>query len=482
MSYRAFRCGRQRVHPSINGLTMKHLVLALAVLLGSAGSVHAQSTATLDPPLTQQEQKNLEELRRQYRKGGYPAMTPEQEANFITHTRAKVAEMMGNTMAMQQVGSQLQQTRGAAARDLAAAVLSRSGLASAEAAAMPPSAPVVMDARTLATAMSQREGAAAFTQFEPRRDGFLYNGRAFVDASGEIVQYGADSATGNVSYLVQVAPATWQLKYSNVNASLPPMLLGQISSQGGVHTLQTVTGETSSGQNIVPTSKGAMVVRSGSVVGFDGHSGLRATALPEGFGVADLQQGDVSGTGFILLEREAEEQPASLSPLQRLRQVKDSLKSIVNDDSHDYALFSPATGQTVLLNVSAEGKKATFMDNCRRVNDVVNKCSTMDRRESLWDQDGTRNQRHYYWSAYWFNTASGPVAVARENMSTNISVYQLNTGRKVTAFHRGLGIGVWSVQPRAGGSVQVRASWPFNKQSVIEDVTTVFESGFITIQ
>ncbi|MNN03737.1 hypothetical protein D3C81_1164410 [compost metagenome] len=122
------------------------------------------------------------------------------------------------------------------------------------------------------------------------------------------------------------------------------------------------------------------------------------------------------------------------------------------------------------------------MDNCQRVNAVVNKCSSMDRRDSLWNQDGTPNSRHYYWTIYWFSTPQGPMAVGRENVSKEISVYQLDTARKVTAFRRTLGIGYWSAQQTAAGNVQIKASWPFNKQPVIEDAATVFESSFSTIQ
>lgn len=455
---------------------MKGLVFAL--LLGSMGVAYGQNIASLDPPLSRQEQKNLEDLRRQYQKAGYAAMTQEQEAQFIVKMRTKMAELMGNAMVAQQMGSHLSQMDAGTARSMATGLPGqRSGNAATTTTALPQ-----VTAKELAAAVTARRASSAFTRFEPRKGGFLYNDRPLADTAGEIVQYGANPATGDVTYLVQVAPTLWQLKYSNVNAQLPPLLLGQVSSQGEVYTLQTVSGETSAGGYVIPTSLGAMVVRRGNLVDFDAVTGLKATALPEGFGVAELQQGDVAGTGFILLEREGDRSQANASPLLRLRQAKDALTSALKDTSHDYALFSPATGRTVALNVSAGGKKASFMDNCQRMNAVVNKCSSMDRRDSLWNQDGTRNDRHYYWTVYWFSTAEGPLAVARENISKEISVYQLGSDRRVTAFRRTLGIGYWSVEQTVTGSVQIKASWPFNKQPMIDDAATVFDSAFTTIQ
>lgn len=456
----------------------------LAALLVSAGMAHAQNPAPLDPPLTAQEQKTLEQLRVEYRKAGHAALTQEQEVQLIVQMRARLIQMMGNAMAAQQMGEHMSRMEPADAQRMAAGLVGarlQQGAAPAP-AAMPAAVPASMDAAAMAAAVAERGKSALPTRFEARKEGFLYNGKAFVDTGGEIVQYGADSATGDVAYLVEVAPGLMQLKYNNVNAQLPPLLLGQVTEQGSVYSLQTVSGETSAGQGIVPTSRGAMVLRSGSMVSFDAASGIRAVALPEGFGVAQLQQGDVSGTGFILLERDEEVTAESDSPLQRLRMAKERMSSLFNDKSHDYVLFSPATGQAVPLNMSAEGKRTSVFGDCKPMNSFLNKCDTMERRVSLWNQDGTRNERHYFWTAYWFNTSVGPIAVARENTSKEISVYQLATGRKVTAFRRTLGIGVWSVQQAANGSIQIRASWPFIKQPVIEDATSVFDEGFNTIQ
>ncbi|WPU55901.1 hypothetical protein SQW19_16475 [Stenotrophomonas acidaminiphila] len=74
------------------------------------------------------------------------------------------------------------------------------------------------------------------------------------------------------------------------------------------------------------------------------------------------------------------------------------------------------------------------------------------------------------------------MAVARENGSREISVVQLETGKKVIAFQRGLGIGFWKVELTEGGSAQLSASWPFIKRPVIKDIGTVFDDSFTTVR
>jgi len=451
------------------------------MLLAVSGLAHAD-VATLDPPMTKQEIQMLADLELQYKRGGLAPLSAEQKVQVIVKMRAKQAEMLGNALAMQQQGQYMANLNSRQAQAMATGMLSqRQGPMANGAMGGTPVLPS-MDARTVQRTLAEHRKSARFTDFKPRRDGFLYNGKPMVDAAGEIVQYGADGATGDVAYLVQVAPDHWLLKYRNVNSPLEPMLIGQVADNGGTQTLQTVGGETSAGRVVLPTSAGAIVVREATMVNFDLLKGLRATALPEDFAVADLQQGDIAGTGFVLIERNAPATGTDESPIARLKQAKEGLMSAFKERAYDYALFNPGTGQTVPLNMSLGGKLATFMSDCQRVNAVVNKCSSMARRDSLWDQDGDPNDRHYFWSVYWFNSVHGPVAVARENGSREISVINLQTGQKVTAFRRTLGIGVWSVGPTAAGTVRVKANWPFIKRPEIEDVATVFDPAFTTVQ
>ena len=447
----------------------------LLLLLACATCAHAQSQA-LDPPMSRDEQKSMEQMQRQYRKEGLPPMTDAEVTELVRQIRAKRLQMTANVMALQQAAAMSQFTP---------SVGGVGGLASPQPQmAAATSALPAMDQAALTAAITLQNAAAGYVHFEQQREGFSHDGKAMVDVEGSITDFGANSATGAVCYRVNTGLGRSLLKFRNVRSDLPPLLLGQILEQGDTVQFQTVTGTTITGDGVIPTSEGAIIVRGGSMVSFDAAQGAQATALPAGYLVANLQHGDIGATGYLLLERDTddEDNSANQSPLQRLKQAAGGLKAAIGRGSSDYALFKPATGQLIALNVSATGNKVAYMSNCQRQNALVNKCSNRQLRDSLWDTDGQPNDRHYFWSVDWFNTVHGPLAVARENGTSDITVIRLDSGEKVTAFHRGLGIGYWSVERTENGSARLRASWPFNKRPVIDDIGSVFDADFSTVR
>lgn len=441
-------------------------------MLAVAGiSFHAVAAA---PVLSPQEREVLVEMRKQYARMGLSAMTPEQETQALEQYRQQLARVMGSAMAVQQSAAAL----ATAGRTQAALPVARSAERSTGMAGVPVT---YLRPDQLMAQVKAHQQAAAFTHFESSPSGFKAHGVSMVDVEGSIAEYGADAATGNVVYVVKVNQQQSLIKFRNVNASLPPVTFAQVIDDGGMRIFETFDGQRSSGERVVATSTGVMIVRDASLATYHIGETMQAVAVPEGFSLAGMQQGDVSGTGFVLLERNVNLDPANASMAERLREARNLLTSIVKENAYDYALYNPQTGRTVPLNLSARGKMSLRMSNCERKNSLVNVCEDSTSVESLWDRDGDRNMQHYFWSAYWFNTAQGPMAVVRENTGREIAAYQLQTGERTLVAQRTLGIGVWSVKANATGNISLDMSLAF-KRHRIEDVASVFEPGFEAIR
>ncbi|MBA4109826.1 MAG: hypothetical protein C0487_09575 [Leptothrix sp. (in: Bacteria)] len=131
----------------------------------------------------------------------------------------------------------------------------------------------------------------------------------------------------------------------------------------------------------------------------------------------------------------------------------------------DYALLNLDTGKQYLLNIQVDGKLRTVMSNCRKRNAVVNECRSSNSFESLYSDVG-RNWGHYYWKVNWYNTPTGPVAVTMENGVTDAFLLDLSSGKKVTAFHRGLGLTTLDSVQSPDGKLAVMADWMFETHRI----------------
>lgn len=146
----------------------------------------------------------------------------------------------------------------------------------------------------------------------------------------------------------------------------------------------------------------------------------------------------------------------------------------------DYALLNLDTGKQYPLNVQVDGKLRTVMSNCRKRNAVVNECSSSTSFESLYSEIG-RNWGHYYWKINWYNTPSGPVAVSMENGVTDAYLLDLQTGKKVQAFHRSLGLTTLDSVQSPDGKLTLMADWMFETHKIDDALAYLRDSPDVNV-
>ncbi|MBK7044834.1 MAG: hypothetical protein IPH50_14880 [Rhodanobacteraceae bacterium] len=338
------------------GMTMKKILLAM--LLG-ASAVSAQELA-IDPPLTKDEKRALKDMREQWAEADMPAMTTEQEIAMIKNMRDTQIRMMGQAMGM----------RRALESGAMQGQLAQSPVQAQDSPLSQPTAEPTVAKEDLATAYEQRSASTRFTRFERKGDGFLANGQVFIDIDGKVKQFGADPMTGRVTYFVDVGNGDLLVKHHNINSDLEPILIGRIALRGDRADFRAVSGETAGGESVVPVSDGLIVTRKESIARYSIGKGAKAFAVPDGFNVAPLQNGDVSGTGYVLIERIPQEEVS-------FKEIGKSVGHLFGkrDDTQDYALLHIETGKTGGLFLSDEGKSVGQGTGCVRQNDFVNKCS-----------------------------------------------------------------------------------------------------------
>lgn len=436
---------------------MKKFLLSLSLGVSAAS---AQDLA-IDPPLTKDEKRALKDMREQWEDAHMPAMTAEQELAMIKNMRDMQVRMMGQAMGMRRAiesGALQAQVAGAQPRE-------------AESPQVQETATPSVTREDLASAYEQRLASTQFTRFERKGDGFLANGRVFIDINGKVKQFGADPMTGRVTYFVDIGNGDLLVKHHNINSDLDPILIGRIALRGDRADFRAVSGETAGGESVVPVSDGLIVTRRESIARYSIGRGAKAFAVPEGFTVAAMQNGDVSGTGYVLIER--------------IPQDDDSFKEIgktvghlfgKRDDTQDYALLQIETGKTIALFLSDDGKSVGQGTGCVRQNDFVNKCSGWHSWESIWETDGRPNYSHYFWSLTWVQTKFGPLAIAKEDGTREVNVIALDSGERFNAFKRKLGILWFAVEQKEDGGLSLEAQLAF-KRHQINDVGQVLDGS-----
>ncbi|MBS0458030.1 MAG: hypothetical protein JSS44_11960 [Proteobacteria bacterium] len=470
---------------------MRKLLFSCALALCIA-PIFAQTA--IDPPLTPAEQKMVVQMQQQWKAQGMPALTDEQLAAMVRKMREVRLNMLGVAAGMQLQAQQMQsghvalpamalQPAPIASAPVASAPVASAPVASAPVASAPvaPAAVAVQPAPAAVAAtqtagstpagsglqaqIAQRNAANRFTLFAPQGDGFNFDGQPYVDADGRIVKYGADFATGWVTYMAAIGPGHYLIKHQNVHSNLPPVTIGEVAEQDGFVNFRSRDGQTAGGTSILLTSNGVMVERDASLVDFDLTRGMQAVAVPQGFHVARFQHGDVAGTGYMLLER------VDADPNNPAHAIKD-LGAVVGDlfgakdQAYDYALYNMSTRALVPLNLSMRGKNVGYGTNCRRQNKFVDKCRGYTQYESIWQPDGRPNLDHYFWALTWQTTKYGPLAVAEENSERDLNVIRLDNGNRYNAFHRGLGLNGFTATPSADGDLHVVATIVFSKKEL----------------
>lgn len=339
--------------------------------------------------------------------------------------------------------------------------------------------PALVTEDELAERIARLPAVSGGVAFEGRKDGFTYNGTRFVDAEGQIASFGADYSTGDVTYLAGLGGNRFAVKFVRVGTSAEPISIASASHQNGQWTVKTASGKTLTGEKLVMASRGFLVSRTAAAFLYEPGRGVQNFATPDEFMMAAFQNGNIAGTGFILAERQQDTSQAA--------GLLNSVKSIGNtlglNKKEDYALVNLRNGKVVPIDITVDGKNVTTGARCdsssAKMGGAVNVhkgCTDFTFAESLYNVDGTRNGRHYYWRIHWFATRTGPYLIAQENGLRNITITHLETGRKVLAFSRTLGIAGFTTTQDTGGKVSIKAQLGFSSES-IDDIETFFAAA-----
>jgi hypothetical protein len=406
-----------------------------------ASLVHAEG------PHNTKEQAMVAQLQKAYAAHGL-TMTPAQEEQFLQRYR---------------------KLEGDAIQDQALATAEGQGAPAQEPAAMTSAA--VTSRATLDRMVRERETTPAPTTFERRPDGFLADGRPVVDAQGRIVQFGGNAATGDVTYFVDQGHGNYLVRFTNIHSALPAVTVGALVVDSG-YRFTAIDGEQINGEEIIPTGRGVVVARTGTLFNDTFGESVDTQSLPADYALAPLQHGDVAGTGYVLLRRLITDSEKT-NPIQGLGQL---FKSVAGrGDDRDYALFNVHTGHVVYLNRSESTDKVGHGNDCHAKTRLVSSCGGWSSQEEMFQSDGVPNLGHYYWGVQWMGTAQGPTAVVMENGMREVNVIRLDSGARANVFTRGLGITSFLVQPTADGSLSVTGKWMF-QDHIMADVQTLFEA------
>lgn len=325
-------------------------------------------------------------------------------------------------------------------------------------------------------AWPRAQGAFAVERF---RDGFAMAGERVLDPEGRIVLYAADSATGNATYMLQGPAGQMVVKLMRYRSGAP-VPIARASRTNGQWSVETSSGVRVAGGRLTLSPTGFIVARDNALFQYIAGDGLHSYGLPETHTLAAHQNGDISATGWLLLEKrqEAQGRDGTGAGRSNIGNFLGAIRSLgaaigLNKADTDYALYQLGTNKTVPIGIAVSENQISIMSQCRQRNRWVAICDQADQVESLYGQDGRPNRAHYFWRVMWFNTERGPVALIMEDGITKIEAIELTTDRRAPVFERGLGIGDWSASQSLDGRVVVRAQLGL-ETSKNEDVASLF--------
>ncbi|WP_449446575.1 hypothetical protein [Thermomonas brevis] len=410
------------------------LTLAGSALLLLSNPVFAQES----PQITPQQAQMLKQMKNGFRQSMGRDPTAEEEQQFLAAMGNTQIKLLGAIAGL--TSAQFDRTPAGQPNPMPAPV-------SAPSPAAAPSTANTPSNGALLALMQSANADGNFAIFERKSDGFSINGQPFIDPDGKILDFGADAATGLVTYLVDDGAGAALVKLYNAKAKGHPIVAGRLRANGNRSTFEGVDGQTAGGETIVPMSRGLLVTRDESIVLVDWETGVSAKSLPEGFHAAAYQNGDVAGTRNILLER-----TRNPSPLGGYGSLKELFGK---SDASDYAFYNLDTGNLVSLQFTRGKNEATFDTPAGRIT-----------RESIREEDGRPNYSHYYWSINWTNSKHGPLAVAIEKGLQDLNLIDLQTGTKHNVVHRGAGIQRFELVQLSDGDFEIRGGWSFKDHPI----------------
>lgn len=414
---------------------MKKLTMALLCAVAAHGA-WAQS-------VTAEEMMMLDDMRAKYKAAG-KELSPEDEARILQRVRAIKALVPGG-------GGQPMVTP---------------ALAQPASPVVPPPAAVAAvsesDLRQRLRGVQQHDRAVGEVVF--LKDGITFDGQRFADPEGRTSRFVVDAQRGRVAYTVGAGERV-AVKLANLQAPTEAVTLGHVVRQPNQWVFTSVTGKTLAGELFFPLTDGVLVLRDSVGFRYVAGDGVQQINIPTGWYPTPLQRGNISTTGWLLLEKDtAEERKSPLGALIGLGKI------VGLADASDYALLNVSTGKMVPININSSGKNTYAYSQCRRKNALVNVCDQSVSYESTFQPDGSPNPTHYFWRADWMATSNGPVLIAKEgSMGAQVNAWDLQTGKKVTLLERTLGVGPMNARVLPDGRMQLSAQMGFGRE-VVEDV------------
>lgn len=353
-------------------------------------------------------------------------------------------------------------------------------LPQAQSAVQQPVAAGVLQQRSeadLAAEFSKFSPLTDGVQFERFRDGFAINGRRYIDPEGRITAYGFDAQSGDFTYLAETSSGQYVLKAGRALSQNDPVTIGTAEKRGSMWTVNAVTGKKFTGYRLIPSSRGFVIARENTGFRYVPGSGTTNIVAPESFSIAALQNGDISNTGYILLERTPTSNGSQKgNSLGALFSSVQSLGSLVGiGKKEDYALLNMDSNRLVSVNVSLDDKQVQIMSACRQRNYIYAECAHMDSFESLFQPNGMKNMSHYFWRINWFNVPGRPILVSQEGGLSKVSATDLNSGKKVILFDRAMGIAGFTAKQDTTGKIGVTAQMGFSSENK-DDVVALLDS------
>lgn len=341
----------------------------------------------------------------------------------------------------------------------------------------PATSPELKTETELAAVFSNWKKPEKGVVFERFRDGFSINGVRHVDPEGMITTYGFDVQTGDFTYFAQTAPGQFVLKSGRALTDAEPVPIATAERRGGVWSVSTVTGRKFNGHRLIALARGFIVARDNTGFRYIPGQGTTNIVAPEQFAIAGLQNGDVSSTGYILLERmPSEEGGGGSGAVGALFGSFKALGSALGvSKKEDYALLHIDSKKIVPINIPIEGKQVHLMKACRQRNALVSECERMESYESVFDRQGLRNMSHYFWRITWLNGEGRPVLISQEGGLSKISATDLTSGKRVILFERGLGIADFAVSQKTDGKISISAQMGLSRETR-DDVVALLDT------
>lgn len=411
---------------------MKHqsgkLVIAAALLL-SLCSAHAQD-------ITADEMIQIEKLRTELTAKGVN-VTPEMETRMLQRIRAVNALNQGGGPAL-----------------LMRMPTAPNGLfpQPATSAALTPAALPAISEDELKAKVTSLDPGRPINEMSILKDGLMVDGKRFADPEGRATRFATDAVTGRVGYVVSGArPDLSTFKIARVDKPADAITVGQLRRQGDSWQFTSATGKSLSGELFFPLTDGVLLMRDSVGFKYVAGEGVQQVNVPSGWLPASIQRGNISTTGWMLLEKASGE--ANSNPFSVFSKLG-QLAGVVN--ANEYALLQMSTGKLVEIDIASDGKNAYSYSQCRRKNAVVNVCDKMTSYESAFNPDGTPNPTHYLWKVDWQRTPTGAILLALEGtLGGRLSGVDLETGKKVALYERALGVVLQSARVTPDGKLSV---------------------------